>query len=37
MHWGTFASLTGTPPALRALVEPKGIQVLDLRPGETAD
>ncbi len=36
MHWGTFPLLTGTPAALRALVEPKGVQVLELSPGETA-
>jgi hypothetical protein len=36
MHWGTFPLLTGTPAALKALVEP-GIQVLELRPGETAE
>lgn len=37
MHWGTFPRLTGTPAELRALVEPKGIQVLELKPGETAE
>ena len=37
MHWGTFPILTGTPRELRALVEPKGIQVLELKPGETAE
>jgi len=36
MHYGTFPVLTGTPAALRALVEPRGVQVLELRPGETA-
>jgi L-ascorbate metabolism protein UlaG (beta-lactamase superfamily) len=36
MHYGTFPALTGTPAALRELVEPKGIQVLELKPGETA-
>ena len=36
MHWGTFPLLTGTPAALKALVEPKGIEVLELAPGETA-
>ncbi len=36
MHYGTFPHLTGTPSALRALVEPKGIAVLELRPGETS-
>ena len=36
MHYGTFPFLTGTPAALRALVEPRGVQVLELKPGETA-
>ena len=36
MHWGTFPLLTGTPDALKALVEPRRIQVLDLKPGETS-
>ena len=36
MHFGTFPALTGTPAHLRALVEPKGVQVLELKPGETA-
>lgn len=37
MHWGTFPLLTGTPAALKRLVEPAGVQVLELRPGETAE
>jgi L-ascorbate metabolism protein UlaG (beta-lactamase superfamily) len=37
MHWGTFPVLTGTPAQLKALVEPRGIQVLELKPGETAE
>ena len=37
MHWGTFPLLTGTPAELRMLVEPKGVQVLELKPGETAE
>jgi L-ascorbate metabolism protein UlaG (beta-lactamase superfamily) len=37
MHWGTFPFLTGTPAALKALVEPSGVQVLELQPGETAE
>ena len=37
MHWGTFPLLTGTPDALKALVTPRGIDVLELRPGETAE
>ena len=36
MHFGTFPMLTGTPDQLRKLVEPKGVEVLELRPGETA-
>lgn len=36
MHYGTFPALTGTPATLRALVEPRGVQVLELKPGETA-
>jgi L-ascorbate metabolism protein UlaG (beta-lactamase superfamily) len=37
MHWGTFPLLTGTPAALKALVEPRGIEVLELQPGQTAE
>ena len=37
MHWGTFPLLTGTPDQLKALVNPKGIDVLMLKPGETAE
>jgi L-ascorbate metabolism protein UlaG (beta-lactamase superfamily) len=37
MHWGTFPLLTGTPAALEALVEPRGVEVLELQPGETAE
>ena len=37
MHWGTFPVLTGTPAALKTLVEPAGVQVLELQPGETAE
>lgn len=36
MHYGTFPALTGTPAKLRELVEPQGVQVLELTPGETA-
>jgi L-ascorbate metabolism protein UlaG (beta-lactamase superfamily) len=36
MHWGTFPLLTGTPAALKALVEPR-VQVLELKPGDTAE
>jgi L-ascorbate metabolism protein UlaG (beta-lactamase superfamily) len=35
MHYGTFPALTGTPATLRELVEPRGVQVLELKPGET--
>ena len=36
MHYGTFPALTGTPARLRELVGPRGVQVLELKPGETA-
>ena len=36
MHFGTFPVLTGTPDALKALVDPLGVDVLVLKPGETA-
>jgi L-ascorbate metabolism protein UlaG (beta-lactamase superfamily) len=36
MHYGTFPLLTGTPAALKKLVEPRGVDVLVLKPGETA-
>ena len=36
MHWGTFPILTGTPAELRSLV-PAGVDVLELKPGETAE
>ena len=36
MHYGTFPVLTGTPAELKRLVEPHGIDVLVLKPGETA-
>ncbi len=37
MHWGTYPSLTGTPADLRRLVEPRGVHVLELTPGETTE
>lgn len=37
MHWGTFPMLTGTPAALKPLLESKGVQVLELEPGQTAE
>ena len=36
MHYGTYPFLTGTAAEFRKLVEPKGVQVLELQPGETA-
>jgi L-ascorbate metabolism protein UlaG (beta-lactamase superfamily) len=36
MHYGTFPVLTGTPERLKALVGPQGIDVLALKPGQTA-
>ena len=36
MHYGTFPFLTGTVAEFRKLVEPKGVEVLELKPGETA-
>jgi L-ascorbate metabolism protein UlaG (beta-lactamase superfamily) len=35
MHYGTFPALTGTPARLKELVGP-GVEVLELKPGETA-
>jgi L-ascorbate metabolism protein UlaG (beta-lactamase superfamily) len=35
MHWGTFPLLTGTPAELKTLV-PRGVEVLELQPGQTA-
>jgi len=36
MHFGTFPLLTGTAERLKQLVEPFGVDVLMLKPGETA-
>ena len=36
MHYGTFPELTGTPATLREFAGPRGIAVVELRPGETA-
>jgi L-ascorbate metabolism protein UlaG (beta-lactamase superfamily) len=36
MHYGTFPVLTGRPDRLKHLVEPHGVDVLVLKPGETA-
>ena len=35
MHYGTFPALTGSPEELKKLVEPLGVDVLVLKPGET--
>jgi L-ascorbate metabolism protein UlaG (beta-lactamase superfamily) len=35
MHYGTFPELTGTPEELRTFAAPRGIRVVELRPGET--
>jgi L-ascorbate metabolism protein UlaG (beta-lactamase superfamily) len=37
MHFATFPPLTGTPQALRRLVEPRGVKVLELKPGEMVE
>jgi L-ascorbate metabolism protein UlaG (beta-lactamase superfamily) len=37
MHWGTFPLLTGTPAMLKAALGSRGVQVLELKPGETAE
>ena len=36
MHWGTFPLLTGTPEELKKLVS-RGVEVLELQPGQTAE
>jgi L-ascorbate metabolism protein UlaG (beta-lactamase superfamily) len=35
MHFGTFPVLTGTPAELRRLVSGMGVEVLELKPGQT--
>jgi L-ascorbate metabolism protein UlaG (beta-lactamase superfamily) len=37
MHWGTFPLLTGTTEQLKKYLDGTGIQVLELKPGETAE
>jgi L-ascorbate metabolism protein UlaG (beta-lactamase superfamily) len=37
MHWGTFPLLTGTPAGLKAALQGRGVDVLELQPGETAE
>jgi len=36
MHWGTFPLLVGTPAMLKQELAGTGIEVLELKPGETA-
>jgi len=36
MHYGTFPALTGSPDELKRLVDPLGVDVLVLKPGEVA-
>ena len=36
MHWGTVPILTGTPQALKEHLKGTSIEVLELKPGETA-
>jgi L-ascorbate metabolism protein UlaG (beta-lactamase superfamily) len=36
MHYGTFPALTGTPARLREMLASTTVQVLELKPGETA-
>ncbi len=35
MHYGTFPLLTGTPAALRERLAGRGVEVLELKPGES--
>lgn len=37
MHWGTFPLLTGTPAELKTHLQGSGIDVLELRPGDTSE
>jgi L-ascorbate metabolism protein UlaG (beta-lactamase superfamily) len=36
MHYATFPELTGTPDELRQFITSKGIEVVELRAGQTA-
>jgi hypothetical protein len=36
MHWGTFPALTGTPTELKKQLGQRRIEVLELKPGDTA-
>ena len=35
MHYGTFPILTGRPEQLRELLAPIGVEVIEMKPGET--
>jgi L-ascorbate metabolism protein UlaG (beta-lactamase superfamily) len=35
MHFGTFPPLVGTPAELKKLTSDLGVQVIDLKPGQT--
>jgi L-ascorbate metabolism protein UlaG (beta-lactamase superfamily) len=35
MHYGTFPELTGTPARLRELLSTSGVEVLELKPGDS--
>ena len=37
MHFGTFPELTGTPARLKELVSATGVNVIEVRPGESFD
>jgi L-ascorbate metabolism protein UlaG (beta-lactamase superfamily) len=37
MHWGTFPLLTGTPADLKTRLRETRVEVLELKPGETAE
>lgn len=37
MHYATFPELTGTPVQLRDFCRPRGIEVVELRPGEATN
>jgi L-ascorbate metabolism protein UlaG (beta-lactamase superfamily) len=37
MHWGTFPLLTGRPEQLRSYISSMGVQMLELKPGDTAE
>jgi L-ascorbate metabolism protein UlaG (beta-lactamase superfamily) len=37
MHWGTFPLLTGTPADLKTYLGGRGVEVLELKPGDTAE